>query len=140
MSRGRKPIVLINHIQAGVNEEWWGRVDPDTWPLWIDDIVSGVARLDWYGDRDNQIPLSTVNIIKCFLFLSKISTESVMDLLEIGKSQAKLYVKACTLCYPHMKKSLENEDIKLRKYPRRSIVSEEHGIRMGYDKSNKAHI
>jgi len=140
MSRGRKPIILINDIQSGVNEEWWGRVDSDTWPLWIDDIVSGVARLDWYGDRDNQIPLSTVNIIKCFLFLPQISTESVMELLDIGKSQAKLYVKACTLCYPHFNRSLENEDIKLRKYPRRSIVSEAHGTRMGYDKSNKALI
>jgi len=140
MSRGRKPIVLVNDIREQMCEEWWGREDFDTWPLWIDDIVAGIARLNWYGDKEQQIPLSTVNIIKCFLFLSEISTESIMDFLEIKKSQAKLYVKACTLCYPWLKKSLDSKEILKTKYPRRSIVCEEHGLRLGYDKANRALI
>lgn len=137
MTRGRKPIVLINDIREQICEHWYGRDEPDTWPVWIDDIVSGVARLDWYGDKPNQTPLATTSIIKCFLFLNEISTESVMELLEFKKSQAKLYVKACTLCYRFLKKSLEDKEILKVKYPRQSIVCEQQGIDLGYEKQNK---
>lgn len=140
MSRGRKPNILVNDIKEQMWEHWQGRDDTDIWPLWIDDIVSGVARLDWYGDRDNQIPLATSSIIKCFLFLNEISTDSVMHLLDFKKSQASLYVKACKLCYGFLKRSLENDEVLAMKYPRQSIVSEAHGIRLGYDKPNRIYI
>lgn len=140
MTRGRKPIVLVNDIKRDFCDYWYGRDEPDTWPVWIDDIVSGVARLDWYGDKPNQIPLSTTHIIKCFLFLKEISTKSVMELLEFKKSQAKLYVKACTLCYRFLKKSLEDKDVLRMKYPRQSIVCERQGIEYGYEYQNKALI
>lgn len=140
MTRGRKPIVLVNDIKRDFCDHWYGRDEPDTWPVWIDDIVSGVARLDWYGDKPNQIPLSTTQIIKCFLFLSEISTESVMEILEIKKSQAKLYVKACTLCYRFLKRSLEDKEMLRVKYPRQSIVCEQQGIEYGYEYQNKALI
>lgn len=140
MTRGRKPIVLVNDIKRDFCDHWYGRDEPDTWPVWIDDIVSGVARLDWYGDKLNQIPLSTTQIIKCFLFLNEISTESVMEILEIKKSQAKLYVKACTLCYRFLRRSLEEKEILKLKYPRQSIVCEQQGVEYGYDCQNKALI
>lgn len=140
MTRGRKPIVLVNDIKRDFCDHWYGRDEPDTWPVWIDDIVSGVARLDWYGDKLNQIPLSTTQIIKCFLFLDEISTENIMELLEFKKSQAKLYVKACTLCYRFLKRSLEDKEILRVKYPRQSIVCEQQGIEYGYDYQNKALI
>lgn len=140
MTRGRKPIVLVNDIKRDFCDHWYGRDEPDTWPVWIDDIVSGVARLDWYGDKPHQIPLSTTQIIKCFLFLNEISTESVMEILEIKKSQAKLYVKACTLCYRFLKRSLEDKEILRVKYPRQSIVCEQQGVEYGYEYQNKALI
>lgn len=140
MTRGRKPIVLENDIREQICEHWYGRDEPDTWPVWIDDIVSGVARLDWYGDKPNQIPLATTHIIKCFLFLDEISTDSVMELLEFKKSQAKLYVKACTLCYRFLKRSLEDKEILRVKYPRQSIICEQQGIDYGYEYQNKALI
>lgn len=140
MSRGRKPNILKNDIKEQIQEHWYGKDDYDTWPLWIDDIVSGVARLDWYGDRPHQLPLSTVSIIRCFIFLEEISTETVMQFLEVKKSQAKLYVKACTLCYRFLKRSLENENILNMRYPRWSIASEEHGMKLGYNRQNRALI
>ena len=140
MARGRKPVVLTNDIKEEFCVEWWGRDDYDVWPVWIDDIVTGIARLDWYGDKPNQIPLSTTNIIKCFIFLPEISTENIMTLLELKKSQAKLYVKACTLCYPWFKKSLSSKETLKTKYPRQSIVCEQQGIDMGYHKQNKLYI
>lgn len=140
MTRGRKPIVLLNDIREEICGHWYGRDEPDTWPVWIDDIVSGVARLDWYGDKPNQIPLATTHIIKCFLFLNEISTDTVIELLEIKKSQASLYVKACTLSYRFLKRSLEDKEVLRVKYPRQSIVCEQQGIEYGYDKPNKIYI
>lgn len=140
MTRGRKPIVLVNDIKADFCEQWYGKDEQDTWPVWIDDIVSGVARLDWYGNKPTQIPLSTLNIIKCFLFLKEISTESVMELLEMKKSQAKLYVKACTLSYRFLKSSLEDKEILRMKYPRQTIVTEQQGIDLGYREQNRVYI
>ena len=132
--RGRKPNILINDIRKDFCEEWFGRDEPKVWPLWIDDIVSGVARLDWYGEREQQIPLSTSSIIQCFVSLDEISTKSVMELLELGKRQAERYTKACRLCYPSLKRSLDSEQIKKMRYPQISIVSEEHGLHLGYDR------
>lgn len=140
MARGRKPIILVNDIKERFTEEWWGREDLDMWPLWIDDIASGVARLDWYGDRPNQIPLATTNIIKCFVFLDEISTENIMKLLEYKKSQAKLYLKACQLCYPFFKRSLENKETLNTRYRRESIVSYEQGLKYHYDVQHRSHI
>lgn len=132
--RGRKPNILKNDIRREFCEEWFGRDEPKTWPLWIDDIVSGVARLDWYGEREQQIPLSTTSIIQCFVHLEEISTENVMEILEVGKRQAERYTKACRLCYPFLKRSLESEQIKKMRYPQISIVSVEHGLHLGYDR------
>ena len=140
MARGRKPTILVNDIKERFTEEWWGREDLDMWPLWMDDIVSGVARLDWYGDRPNQIPLATTNIIKCFVFLDEISTENIMKLLEYKKSQAKLYLKACQLCYPFFKRSLENKETLNTRYRRESIVSYEQGLKYHYDVQHRSHI
>ena len=130
----------MNDIKEEFCNEWYGKEDPATWPLWIDDIVSGIARLDWYGDRQQQIPLATTSIVRCFTSLKEISTENVMELLEVKKSMASLYVKACKLCYPHFKRCLENQDILRMKYPRQSITSEAHGLALGYDRQNKALI
>lgn len=140
MARGRKPNILVNDIREQFTEEWWGREDLDMWPLWLDDIVSGVARLDWYGDRPNQIPLATTNIIKCFVFLDEISTENIMKLLEYKKSQAKLYLKACQLCYPFFKRSLSDKTVLNTRYGRTSIVSYEQGLKYHYDVQHRSHI
>ena len=134
MTRGRKPNVLVNDIRQDFCEEWFGRDEPSVWPLWIDDIVSGVARLDWYGEREQQIPLSTYSIIQCFIHLDEISTQNIQELLNMGKRQAERYNKACRLAYPFLKRSLASEQIKRTRYPQVSIVSYAHGITLGYDR------
>lgn len=130
--RGRKPNILINDIRKDFCEEWFGRDEPKVWPLWIDDIVSGVARLDWYGEREQQIPLSTSSIIQCFVSLDEISTKSVMELLDLKERMARKYSAACRICYPFLKRSLESEAIKKTRYLQVSIVSEDHGKHLGY--------
>lgn len=135
MTRGRKPLILINDIRDDFSDEWYGRDEPTIWPLWIDDIVSGVARLDWYGEREQQIPLSSSKIIQCFLHLDEISTETVMELFDLKQRMARKYSSACRIAYPLLKRSLESREIKKTRYPQVSIVSYEHGISSGYGKN-----
>ena len=130
----RKPKVITNTVRSVVWEAWSGRDHTGVWPLWIDDIVSGVARVDWYGDRCNQLPLSTVNILKCLTNLSEITTISVMDLMGYKESQAKLYVRACALCIQQIERCKDNKYYTKMKYPHVSIVSVEHGLSLRYDK------
>ena len=126
----RKPKIVVNTVRAIVWDAWSNRDFRSVWPLWIDDIVAGVSRLDWYGDKENQIPLSTVKILKCLTNLETITTKSVMELLDYKQSQAKLYVIACSLCITAIERS---KDTSMR-YPHVSIVSVEHGVAMGYDR------
>lgn len=140
MSRGRPKTRILNKRKEEIAEEWWGRDEKTVWPLWLDDILYGVARLDWYGSREKQIPLSTLSILKCLSELDEITTESVMELLSLRQSQAKLYVKACSIALPHIERSMSTPSIKKMKYPHTSIVGESHGISMGYDRQCRSRI
>lgn len=138
--RGRPKKVVVNIHREEISDAWWERDEKTVWPLWLDDIVSGVARLDWYGNKENQIPLSTVNMIKCLSILDEITVDSVMELLELKKSQAKLYVTACALCLPYIGRSLRDTPTKRLKYPYGSICSYEQGLSLGYDRQDKYKI
>jgi hypothetical protein len=61
---GRKPASFVNCILPEIQEIRY--IDEDSWPLWVDDIVSGVARWDWYNRSERNRPLSTKNIMQCF--------------------------------------------------------------------------
>lgn len=130
---GRKANILINEIKEDLAQEWYGRENYSVWPLWIDDILSGVARLDWYGDREQQIPLATGKILKCLITLDIISTESVQSLLGTGRIMANKYAQACRIAHPFIVKSLASREVLSMKYPQQSIVSEAHGIARGYN-------
>lgn len=138
--KGIKAAPMQNGIRELFTEEWYGRTDSDIWPLWVDDIVSGVARLDWYGNRDGQIPLATGKIIQCYLWLDEFSEPAVMELLETSKKMAQYYIKACKACYPFFKRSLEGRETLSVRYPRRSLVCHKQGMVKGYHKQNKALI
>jgi len=140
MGRGRPKTEIQNPRKEEIFWEWQGREEKTMWPLWLDDIAYGVARLDWYGNKHNQIPLSTVNIIRCITTLDAITTESVMELLGLKKTQAKLYVKACSLCLPQIHRSLDNKQIKNMKYPSVTIVSYQHGLSLGYQYQERSKI
>lgn len=128
----RKPTILYNTRVEEIREEWWGREEKHVWPLWLDDIVSGVCRLDWYGPREEQRPLSTAKLVKVLAELEEISTESVRTLLGGGVRMAQRYAKAARLAYPFVCKSLDDRGIRTMRYPQVSIVSEAHGVALGY--------
>ncbi|MEN5037460.1 helix-turn-helix domain-containing protein [Pseudomonas sp. TWI929] len=100
-NRGRKPKMILN--------PFYGFIGPQTYwapyPEFAMDIIEGVARLDWYGEREQQLPLSVAKINYILGALPVITNEAVEDLLQLGERQARRYVKAVELCIEWMKKS-----------------------------------
>ncbi|WYV99130.1 hypothetical protein NoPa_00131 [Pseudomonas phage vB_PpuM-NoPa] len=94
---GPKPASFCNCVQPEMTEVLYN--DEEKWPLWVDDIVSGVARLDWYGAREQQVPLSKKKIVQCFALLDTISASNISHLLKLGKRMSLYYYKACELLH-----------------------------------------
>lgn len=124
---------LNNDIKVDICEDWYSK-ENNIWPLYIDDIVSGVARLDWYGEREQQIPLSTKKIIHCFLWLDTITSKSISELTGLGLKHAEKYERACRIAYPLLKRSINSKAIRSMSYPTSTIVSEAHGLSLDYNK------
>lgn len=91
--------------------------EDDTWPLWVDDPLSGVARLDWYSANENQRPLSKVKILQCFAQLDTIDVGSVSQLLMVGERQARRYYKACELLHEKLVDNYCDDSIRCLTYP-----------------------
>lgn len=100
-NRGRKPKLIVN--------PFYGFIGPQTYwapyPEFAMDIIEGVARLDWYGEREQQLPLSVAKINYILGTLPVITNEAVEDFLQLGERQARRYVKAVELIIPWMMKS-----------------------------------
>lgn len=60
---------------------------------WVDDIVQGVARLD-YG---NAVPLSAARLYNILQCVEMINTREVMKLMNVEIRQAQKYIKAARL-------------------------------------------
>lgn len=112
---GRKPAFFFNCVQPECYEvltESEGK-----WPLWLDDVLSGVARLDWYGQKERNIPLSAKNMLKCFAMLDRIDAYEISQLLIIGERQAQRYLKACELAHPWLIKGWCDDELRGTHYP-----------------------
>lgn len=73
--------------------------DSEEWPLWVDDVLVGVARLDWYAQEEDQTPLSAKKMLKIFCSLDIVSPENISQLLQTGRRQAMRYYKACAMAH-----------------------------------------
>lgn len=132
----RKPTILQNTRIEDIREDWYGREHKGVWPLWLDDIVSGICRLDWYGEREQQVPLSTAKLIRILTELEEISSENVSQLLKTGVRMARKYAQAARIAYPLIVKSLDTPSIRSMRYPHRSLASYDHGVALGYDRAS----
>lgn len=121
---GRKPASFVNCILPEIQEVRY--IDEESWPLWVDDLVSGVSRLDWYGPRDDQRPLSTRNIVQCFACLEEINGSTISHLLNIGKRQALRYMKACELIHEKLIDSFCDDSVRSMRYPAVFIYPKEN--------------
>lgn len=94
--RGRPQASFSNCVLPEMMEV---RMSGEEWPLWVDDVLSGITRLDWYAQEDDQMPLSMGKMLKIFSSLDIISTENVSHFLQLGERQARRYYKACAMAH-----------------------------------------
>lgn len=118
---GRKPASFVNTILPECLDVLYA--GEDNWPLWADDILAGIARLDWYREGERSIPLSARNILKCLAHLETIDSYSISHLLHIGERQSRRYYDACELTQKHMIDSFCREHVK---YPEVFIFHKEN--------------
>lgn len=96
--KGRKPTQISNPLYgAQVLREY---------PRWADDILQGIARLDWYRTTGRSIPLSMRKLIKLLIHLPVLSTQSISSLLLLEERQARRYLEALKLAIPFLIKSM----------------------------------
>ena len=112
---GRKPSSFANCVQPETLEVF--RDGEEQWPLWIDDVLSGIARLDWYRPTERSIPLSAKNILKCFALLDTINASLISHLLNVEKRLAQYYFKACELAHQRLIDGYCTDDVQSTKYP-----------------------
>lgn len=112
---GRKPASFCNCILPEIQEIRC--MDEDSWPLWVDDLVSGVSRLDWYRVGDRSVPLSTKSIMQCFACLEEINNSTISHLLNVGKVQASRYMKACVILHERLIDSFCDDSVRSMRYP-----------------------
>ena len=113
-SLGRPAVSIQNCIQPEMLEVL--HEGDDNWPLWVDDVVQGIARLDWYRTGYN-VPLSTKNILRCFAYLDVIDAYQISHLLGIGLRQAQVYLKACSLAHEKLLDGYCNDEVRSLHYP-----------------------
>lgn len=101
VARGRKPQALKNPFYLRVMQD-----AEQAYPRWADDILSGIARVDWYGFRDKQIPLSSRKLLETLGHLEEITTQAVQLLLHLNERHAQRYAQAARMCIPHLLRSL----------------------------------
>jgi hypothetical protein len=112
---GRKPASFCNLIQPEIQQIRY--IEEDSWPLWVDDAVVGVSRLDWYDRGSRNIPLSSKGIMQCFACLEEINASTISHLLNIGERQAQRYMKACELLHERLVDNYCDDNVRLMKYP-----------------------
>ena len=112
---GRKPASIVNCIQEEATALVYDH--EDNWPLWVDDALSGVARLDWYGPRADQVPLSKKKILLCFALLETINASTISHLLKVAERQAQRYYRACELLHEMLIDNYCDDAIRSMRYP-----------------------
>lgn len=113
--KGRKPLSFQNTLQGALQAVVYE--DDEKWPLWVDDVLSGVARLDWGGGQNSTRPLSKKKIAQCLAQLETIDASSVSHLLLLEQRQAQRYVKACELSHKYLVDGANNPEIRCLHYP-----------------------
>jgi hypothetical protein len=93
------------------------RMSGEDWPLWVDDVLAGITRLDWYAQDEDQVPLSMGKLLKIFCSLDIISTSHVSQLLQLGERQARRYFKAAQLAHPKLIDGYCDDTVHSIRYP-----------------------
>lgn len=106
--RGRKPRTLLNPL-AGFLSYYRLHSSAELYngyPIWLDDVLQGISRLDWYRPDERSIPLSVKSLLRILDALPVISTDNIAALLLVEERQARRYLKAVELAMPFLLKGI----------------------------------
>lgn len=117
---GRKPASFVNTILPECLDVLYA--GEENWPLWADDILAGISRLDWRNQQHREVPLSARKILQCLAHLETINTYSISHLIHVDERSAQRYYNACELAQTHMIRSFCEEH---KKYPEVFIFHKE---------------
>lgn len=106
---GRKPSSFVNAILPECLDVLYA--GEDNWPLWADDILAGISRLDWRNQAHREVPLSARKILQCLAHLETIDTYGISHLIRVDERSAQRYYKACELAQTHMIRSFCEQHI-----------------------------
>jgi hypothetical protein len=102
--RGRRPEAVCNPfvgLRALLREDEEA-VRAYGYPAWLDDVLRGVASLDWYRTNARSIPLSVRNMLSILDQLPVITAAGVAALLLVEVRQAQRYVQALRMSMPYL--------------------------------------
>lgn len=102
--RGRRPDAVCNPfvgLRALLREDEEA-VRAYGYPAWLDDVLRGVASLDWYRPNARSIPLSVRHMLAILDQLSVITAAGVSALLLVEVRQAQRYVQALRMAMPYL--------------------------------------
>lgn len=68
----------------------------------VEDVLVGIARLDWYSSTARKVPLSVKKLVYLFQELEVFTVKDVGESLELATSQSKIYFRACNLIIKHL--------------------------------------
>jgi|GEM_PF-5340119 len=103
---GRKPRAIQNPV-VGVFRRLAETTDQrHGYPTWADDVLQGVARLDWYRPTARSIPLSVKRLARILDYLPVISTSAISTFLLLEERQARRYMTATELALPFLLKGI----------------------------------
>lgn len=102
--RGRRPEAVCNPfigLRALLREDEEA-VRAYGYPAWLDDVLRGVANLDWYRSNARSIPLSVRHMLSILEQLPVITAAGVAALLLVDVRQAQRYVQALRMAMPFL--------------------------------------
>lgn len=105
----KKPVKGGTNVENTVIEQMQFRKPYDTFCP-INDIVSGVCRLDHYSQKTRNTPLSQNKIYDILSTIELINKREVKSFLGVADRQAQVYVKALGIIVPELEKLFEEDE------------------------------
>lgn len=100
--RGRPPKKFMNPFYGFLGPQ----SDYGRYPAFAIDALESVARMDWYGERNESagkyMPLSKRKMVEVLECVELVTTWNVQDCLRLGERHTQRYVKAVEMLIPLM--------------------------------------
>lgn len=111
---GRKPSSFVNIVAPECRDVLFA--GEENWPLWVDDVLAGVCRLDWRSNGEREVPLSATKTLICLAMLETVDTYQISHLVHVDESSARRYYRACELAHKYLVAGFCNDKVRYLSY------------------------